>query len=199
MDNTEVRYFSFMKKTEVLNMYQKYLLILLVLLLCSCLPMEKLQNDGYHTQKEWRCDPLPNAFEETDLVGTWQANPNGSASIDKLVVREDHKYKQEFINNNTGYKFESGWNEWWIEEKISGGKYIHFEGMQNCIFKETCSLPQEKDFFDYCENSWVTMEKEFVLAIVGDSQALRGFRLRHMRPVGWESFFVNYYLVEVES
>jgi len=64
-----------------------------------------------------------------DLVGTWMADYNQSAStfdstgVETLVFRSDGKYQQVY-SNGSGYTYESPWNNWYLD---SDG-FLHLEG-----------------------------------------------------------------------
>jgi len=144
----------------------------------------------------WRCEPVPDNFQETDLVGTWQTI-FGMSLTDTLNISETGFYTQVSVDNATSYHYESEPHKWWVERRDDGGTYIHFERMLFCGGVLDCIDPHEKPgYYDFCSDHWFEMEDEFVLAVVGDKSVPRGMRLRHMRPAGFETFFANYTIVE---
>ena len=149
------------------------------------------------TSGSWRCDPVPDDFQETDLVGTWQTI-FGLSLKDTLSVLETGFYTQDSVDNVTGYHFVSEPKRWWLEKQDDGGMYVHFEGMLFCGGVQYCVDPHEAEmgFYDFCSDRWFEMDGEFVLAVIGDPSVSSGIWLRHMRPAGNETFFAEYILLE---
>jgi len=135
----------------------------------------------------WACPQLPEAFQETDLVGAWQASYG--AAKDTLLVMADGTYKQLYTRDSDGYAFESSWNRWWLERRASGGLYMHFGGMRRCDeTDELCSRIEggggDLSWWDFCEDRLVMMPNEVILMITGapegEETAPKGIWLWHM-------------------
>jgi hypothetical protein len=73
--------------------------------------------------------PPPSPFNETVLVGTWQAK-YGSTNIDTITLKADGAYQQVFQAPEINYYYESPWNEWHVEYSQSGKPKLHLEGMR---------------------------------------------------------------------
>jgi len=136
----------------------------------------------------WRCPPLPETFQESDLIGTWQGEYG--ASTDTLIIRE-RVYKQIYIRHTDSYRYESPWNRWWLERQPSGGLYLHLEGMHRCDqIDELCYQEGggggDWAYWDFCADRRVEMPGEVVLMVTGvpegNSSAPRGIWLWHMAP-----------------
>jgi len=70
----------------------------------------------------------PQNFQESYLVGTWQAN-YGVNRLDTLIIRSNGSY-QQIYHEPDGYTYESSWNDWYIEYKDNGKIYLHLKGMK---------------------------------------------------------------------
>ncbi len=144
---------------------------------------------------EVRCPPLPETFKESDLIGTWIASYN-IFTTDMLIIREDGTYKQVFEDNvpetDYHYRYDSDWQEWWIEYRESGYLRLHLKGMQR--FDNVSGLPREgggtsRRAIDTCEFVEVPMTDEVVLIVTGVSNRAksttpRGIELRQTRLAG---------------
>ncbi len=135
----------------------------------------------------WRCPPLPATFQESDLIGTWQAEYG--AATDTLILREDGTYKQVYTRHTGGPSFESSWNRWWLERRASGGLYLHLEGMRRCDFTNELCYQEgggggDVTYWDFCESRSVRMPGEVVIMVTGVPErggyAPRGIWLWHM-------------------
>jgi len=160
-----------------------------MLLCCIALPSRCAPQPRKPQPGEWRCPPLPETFQISDLNGMWRAEYG--AATDTLILREDRTYKQVYVRHSDGYSFESSWNRWWLERRPSGGLYLHLEGMRRCDqIDELCY--QEGGgggdwlYWDFCEDRRVEMNGEVVLMVTGVPQdhepAPRGIWLWHMAP-----------------
>lgn len=141
----------------------------------------------------WRCPPLPKTFQESHLIGTWQAEYGAGTSIDTLILREDETYKQIYARHTDGYRYESTWNRWWLEYRASGGLYLHLDKMRRCdMWEELCYKEGGGGgdwlYWDYCEDRVIRMPGEVVLMVTGvteiDEWLLappRGILLAHMK------------------
>lgn len=147
-----------------------------------------LRGDG--TQKMGRCILPPETFQESDLIGTWEAE-FGTPGNTTLVLREDGTYKQIYDNPDTGHFYESDWQGWWIEYRESGIPNLHMEGMRLCDHSaKDCEREAgggAGPWFDYCERRTVEMRGEVVLLLVGVSSGLvnpppRGIVLLYLKP-----------------
>jgi len=76
----------------------------------------------------------PPAFQDFDLVGTWEAHYMEWGS-DKLIIRADGTFKQIYTDHTAeGYVYETPWSEWWIECFPDGRVRLHLQGAR--IYKE---------------------------------------------------------------
>lgn len=55
--------------------------------------------------------PPPKTFEESDLVGIWQAKYGGGGRIDTIELKDDGTYQQRFEFHQLDYQYESSWNK----------------------------------------------------------------------------------------
>lgn len=175
----------------------------LIALACYACSMEFRESGQPQTltSTSWRCELPPATFQEIDLVGTWQTDFRSAEStrVDTLILLQNGKYRQFFSNSTTNYQYESDWQNWRVENLVSGGAYVYFEGMKFCGgVTGTCIDPQnvELGFYEFCGDRWFELNSEFSLTLVGDVTVPRAIRLRHMRPSGYETYFVNYTLVD---
>ncbi len=177
-------------------MRKTLIMLFITLLSLACgLATPELKQTTLGLKQGWmeRCGPLPETFQESDLVGVWQVTHEAAVSTDVIVLRENGTYKQTY-QKSKGFRYDSPWNHWWIEHRPSGGIYIHLEGMRYChITDEVCAMPEggggERLFWDFCEDRVLEMEGEVVLAIAEASEAHplyglapHGIILLHMRP-----------------
>ena len=77
------------------------------------------------------CPIPPSDFKESDLLGSWVANYHLNDK-DTLIIRNDGLYKQIYENPSDGLRYESEWQEWWIEYRDSGYIRVHFRKMRRC-------------------------------------------------------------------
>ena len=157
-------------------------------------------------EEMWRCPPLPETFQESDLVGVWQAEYVPGFDTDTLILGEDGTYTQVFVCDKCepeGYSVESS-GEWWLEHRTSGGFYLHLEGMHRCdVTDEICRQEGggggDGGYWDFCESRVVEMPNEVVLMVTGVPErgtrvpAPRGIWLWHMafeRGGGGGSHFI---------
>ena len=125
--------------------------------------------------------PLPMSMPE--LEGVWVAH-YGSGQTDTLTLKSDGTFRQEFENPLNQYAFDSGWNEWILEElpigivrlHLKGGRYylagISFgesNGKIPCI-ENDCTLEGEsRGFYDPFAEEVVYMRDELILVVQLDS------------------------------
>jgi hypothetical protein len=135
------------------------------------------------------------------LIGTWVVDFAGESRTDTLKIHEDGTYRQLFINSNINYRYESPWYKWWLEDKPTGEKYLHLENMLFCGGgEEKCGDPKTKDsFYDFCEDKWLEMDGEFVLAVIGDENANKGIGLQVFKPLGSEFYSAIYTLQNIND
>jgi hypothetical protein len=171
-------------------------LIGLIFLLSACIHDEPRTENHISTVESWRCGISESQITELDLVGVWVTSYRSESRFDTLILSDNGTYKQIYINNETGYKYESETNNWWIEVRADGGAYLHLKGMLYCGGAAgTCLSPNDSgEFYDYCGDAWFDMKEEFILSLVRDTDVPEGIRLRHMKPIGYETYFVNYTL-----
>ena len=172
----------------------------------SCIPcLLPLISVPETSKEDWRCSPLPETFQESDLVGTWQARYFPRAVTDTLTLREDGTYQQVYQDDLANYYYTSPWNRWYAEHRPSGGLYLHLEGMRYCLgTNEVCRRQGggggSHPYYDFCEDRSIrNMGNEVILAVTGRFEGIpwaesppRGILLQHMRfnPAGIDNFFI---------
>jgi hypothetical protein len=137
------------------------------------------------------CPPLPLTFKETDLIGTWVASYSVS-DRDILILKDDGAYQQIYDHPGSGRRYESDWQEWWVEYRESGYIRLHLKGMRRCDGPSSiCERegggidPQLLWAIDYCEDEVVDMPDKVVLVVTGTKEdTLRGIVLRQTRLAG---------------
>jgi len=90
----------------------------LVVVLCLLLACTLAQRKG-ETNTRWRCQPVPESFQESDLVGTWQAQHYFGVVTETLILRADHTYQQIYENDRADYYYTSSWEQWYLESRAS--------------------------------------------------------------------------------
>ena len=171
--------------------------VVLLATLSSCvpcvLPVISVPETGQ--EEDWRCSPLPETFQESDLIGTWQSRYYPGVVTDTLILREDGTYQQIYDNDRTGDHYTSSWNRWYVEYRSSGGLYLHLEGMRYCLgTNEVCRRQGggggSHPYYDPCEGRSIrNMGSEVILTVRGSEgsrlpgteSAPRGILLWHMR------------------
>jgi hypothetical protein len=151
---------------------------------------------------------LPEGFEQSDLVATWQALYGGDPpTTDTIILREDGTYQQIYHRNTDNYRFETPWQRWYVETRPSGKLYVHLEGMHYCILTdEVCALEKGggggRLLWDPGEGRNIKTEEEVVLLVSGmeglrhprADTAPRGITLVHMKfatDTGTDFFFLQ--------
>lgn len=148
---------------------------------------------GIKDTKTYSCPVLPPTFKENDLVGTWVASYRLN-DRDILTFKQDGTYKQIYDDQGAGQRYESDWQEWWVEHRESGYIRLHLKGMRRCDGPNSiCERegggidPQILWAIDYCENEVVEMPDEVVLIVTGTKDDVpRGIILRQARLAGSE-------------
>jgi hypothetical protein len=169
------------------------LMVCITTLSCTVSPRNKADAEPTPTA---HCPPLPVTFKESDLIGTWMAK-YGAGDTDTLILRQDGTYRQIYSDSSSGLHFESGWQEWWTERRVSGFLRLHLKGMRRCDdITSLCNreggglAPDEFTAIDYCEGEVVEMPNEIVLIVTGVpsryADVPRSIWLRHMRLTGAE-------------
>jgi hypothetical protein len=167
-------------------------LILNLLLACQSIHKIAVQPTNENTWK-LSCPPLPSTFQESDLIGTWVASYSLNDK-DILTLKEDGTYKQVYDDPDSGQRYESGWQKWWIEQRDSGFIRLYLKGMRRAgeiesIFNRAGG-GIDPDIFtaiDYCEGEIVAMPDEIVLIVTGaKNEVPRGIILRQTRLAGSE-------------
>lgn len=74
--------------------------------------------------------PPPSTFDETDLIGTWQATYGTPNTTDTITLKANRTYQQVFQSPASDYSYESSWNKWHVERGPSGRLTLHLEGMR---------------------------------------------------------------------
>jgi putative transposase len=118
----------------------------------------KPTKSGVEATKTYACPALPPTFKKTDLIGTWVASYS-LQDRDILTLREDGTYKQIYADPDADQRYESGWQEWWIERRESGYIRLHLKRMRRAGEIESIFNREgggiDPDLFtaiDYCEN-----------------------------------------------
>ncbi len=150
------------------------------------------------SEEKFDCPPVPNTFQSGDLVGAWIAE-YGLGDTDEIVLRSDGTYRQTFKAAISGYRYESDWNEFWIEPRPSGYLRLHMLQMRRCdSLEELCSRKEggigPNDWaIDECENEIVEMVDEVILIVTGsqgaEASVSDGILLRHARLAGSEAIY----------
>ena len=150
-----------------------WLLLILTFTVLAC-------NNGY------AYSPPLEAFDEADLVGTWQAK-YGTTRVDTIVIKQDGTYQQRFEAPKRNYFYESPWNKWKIEQGSNGEFSLYLEDMRyygyHIEIGEAGGRHPDGEpalFYDIDENKTITMTDKVVLRIEGNDHFPRGIILRHM-------------------
>ena len=137
----------------------------------------------------WACPALPSGFDESWLIGRWQAEYG--AAVDIIELSDDHTYKQRYERTAHGLQFQNGPNSWTLEAGPGGGFYLHLSRMRRCDdTDELCANPTggsgERYWFDFCGGRFVQMPDEVILLVSGAPEVEGitpppdGIVLRHM-------------------
>lgn len=116
-----------------------------------------------------KCGLPYNGFSENDILGTWQAQR--LTNIDTLIIRKDKKYKQIIQIQNPPLHFESDWQTWYVMYSKTNTPYLHLENLRLCVAEQgiiDCNSVGggEREWYDLCNDKWVTMRGEGILAVV---------------------------------
>lgn len=99
----------------------------------------------------------PATFQESDLVGTWEARYG--KGVDRLIIRADGTFKQ--IYRDRTY-YETPWNKWWVERLPHGGARVHLEGARYYL-----NFAADELFYDPFAKESVEMVGELILNVRG--------------------------------
>ena len=107
------------------------------------------------------CQPPPEDFTTTDLVGTWMAGrPDWS---DTVIIRANGTYKQtlHLRSNSLTYDYESSWQPWRLESKPNGIPYLHLTGYRVCAYWPDIGCDRvgggEGYWTDFCQGAGTTV------------------------------------------
>lgn len=152
-----------------------------LLSLMGCTICRMSFTETVNRERAGRCQPPPESFQESDLVGTWVAKY--AYGTDTLILKEDGTYKQTYVNPQTGDNYESDWQEWWLEYRESSIPNLHLKRMKpDGISKSPNSL-----WHDFCEDRAVKVRGEVILLVIGArasrvESSPRGIELWHLKP-----------------
>lgn len=139
-----------------------FFLIVLVVSILAC-TSESKQN---------KCTPVPDAFSEKDLVGTWFAGyVSNPIRNDTLIISDDGTYRQIIHIESPPFDYESEWLPWWLEYQENGVPYLHLEGMRLCAYWPYITCEQigggDEYWYDFCQEKWVQTPNEGIIMVLG--------------------------------
>ncbi len=129
-------------------------------------------------------DPLQDV-SAADLAGTWATHYYSKGETDTLILRPDGKFQQVYRDTGSGYSFETGWNDWWLEPLEDAGVRLHLkgarfyvmgvaraeaEGMMACVDRADCLQPVP--FIDRFTGEVVYMPGELVVDVRSEGDSL---------------------------
>jgi len=150
----------------------------------------------------------PATLQESDLVGTWEAHYIWGG-VDRLILREDGTFKQEFWCRSQDYFWESPWGPWYLERFPDGRVRLHLEGGRYYLYdidiaeregfvpREALLPPLEEPwphgFWDPVAEEFVNMPHKLVLNVRSDNGELVLFHMYYGSQGGvalghWEEF-----------
>jgi hypothetical protein len=133
------------------------------------IPESTLEGVVIRGNEDANCPLPPKNFQISDLVGTWVAGVGDET--DTLILHEDGQYKQVISRDVSNFRFESGWQKWWVEYEESGTPHVILEGMRLCVSYHLpdCNLVggNEAGWWDFCENQIVRMPGKGILIVIG--------------------------------
>jgi hypothetical protein len=124
--------------------------------------------------------PPPTSFQESDLVGTWQAKYR-LMTTDTITIKANGTYQQIYEAPESDYYYKSPWNKWYLGYSTTGKPTLHLEGMR--YYAYTIELGEAGDpisFIDIDEESIIKITDKVILRVAGDKNAPRGIVLWHM-------------------
>ncbi len=138
--------------------------------------------------------PSPEAFKESDLIGTWQAK-YGTSRTDTIIIKGDGTYQQVFQSPLENYYYKSDWNKWYITYPSTEKPVLHLKKMRYCVYFvdecESTGRGEPKLYYDFSEDKLIELSNEVILRITIDDSTSRGIRLWHLQTdpdVGPEFF-----------
>lgn len=133
-------------------------------------------------------DP-PQSFQDSDLVGTWEANYWGS--IDRLTFRPNGTFRQVYVDDDVeDYVYETPWNECRVHRFGDGRVRLHLPGAR--YYVEGIRIAEQDGrywgsrFRDPIAHEWLDMEGQLVLNVRVDSSG--ELLLFHMWSTGDEGY-----------
>ena len=96
--------------------------LFLALLTISCTGIDILATDISKSSNP------PINLQKSDLAGTWVANYGSYHGVDKLILKEDGRFRQEYENPREGYVFQTPWSSWQLKRFADGRVRIYLEG-----------------------------------------------------------------------
>ena len=182
------------KKPVILLIIVAFLFICIGIGTLSVFRLFNLLGNKENMPSQANCPTLPEAFQISDLIGTWKAKYSDGAT-DMLIIQKDGKYKQVYSSPNSKLNFESNLLDWDVEKRQSGFIRLHMKSMHRCDdLDAVCTRqgggvdPNELRSIDYCEGQVIEMPNEVVLVVTGVSKnnsiVPRGIWLRHTRLAG---------------
>ena len=136
----------------------------------------------------------PHEFQNTDLVGTWEARYHNDNTVEQLAIRSDGTCKQTYRSDT--YSFETGWNKWRAERFSDGRVWLYLEGAhyfnEGIVVAEgegwiLCpgTSPRPLDiagcFWDPVGEEYLDMQGELILNVRACGDCPGGLVLKHMR------------------
>lgn len=132
-------------------------------------------------------DPSVILLAEQEIAGTWVSHYNviGLWPVshwleqDRLIIREDGIFKQIYRNAwDYCYRYETPWNEWWIEARPDGNMWLHLKGARYYVMgarvgeregllcpNDDCSAGTPDAFLDPFSDAMPTMVGELILVV----------------------------------
>jgi hypothetical protein len=71
---------------------------------------------------------VPGSFQESQLVGVWEASYGTQGGEDLLVLEEDGTFRQFYESSDADFSYEITGNEWRVETLPDGRLQVHLEG-----------------------------------------------------------------------
>ncbi len=134
-----------------------------------------------------RCWSLPESFQKSDLIGTWQMEKIRGQVTHTLILRADEMYKYIYENAlDNHYRYESPWNRWYLEYRPNGLAYLHLVEMRLC-YKFGCSWELDRrgeiriglgdtPVYDHCEQRVLFhVGREVILSVTGSAEFERTY------------------------
>jgi hypothetical protein len=116
----------------------------------------------------------PGTFQDSDLVGTWEARYG--RSVDRLAIKAGGTFTQVYEDHyRADYIYETGWNEWWVERLGDGRIRLHLQGARYYADGVTVAEVEGPDdpfprrFFDPVTDEAVDVRGKLVLNVRTDS------------------------------